>query len=79
MKLTSAIAIYFIIWWVTLFMVLPFGVRSSHEAGEDVQAGHEAGAPVDPQLGRKALITTGLATVFFVVIYTVITRGWLAA
>ena len=36
MSLVSAIAIYFIIWWVCLFVVLPFGVRNAHEAGEVV-------------------------------------------
>jgi hypothetical protein len=29
MALTTAAAIYFIIWWVVLFAVLPFGVRRS--------------------------------------------------
>ena len=33
MTLATAIAIYFIIWWVVLFAVLPFGVRSQEESG----------------------------------------------
>ena len=78
MKISSAIAIYFIVWWVTLFMVLPFGVRNSHEAEEKVAAGHEAGAPVNPQIWRKVLITTVVATVFYAFIYTAITGGWLS-
>lgn len=77
MKLTSAIAIYFIIWWVVLFTVLPFGVKNSHEAGIEVEAGHEPGAPVNPQLGRKALITTLLATLVFAAVYAVITQSWI--
>ena len=44
----SAIAIYFITWWICLFAVLPWGVRNAHEAGEGVEPGNEAGAPVDP-------------------------------
>ena len=32
-SLTTAIAIYFIIWWTVLFAVLPFGVRSQEESG----------------------------------------------
>ena len=54
MRLTSAIAIYFIVWWVTLFVVLPWGVRNPHESGEPVAEGHDPGAPVNPQLLRKA-------------------------
>jgi predicted secreted protein len=69
MKLASAIAIYFIIWWTVLFAVLPFGVRNAHEAGETVQTGNEAGAPVAHGLVRKALITTVIAAVIFAAIY----------
>jgi predicted secreted protein len=69
MKLASAIAIYFVIWWTVLFAVLPFGVRNSEETGEAVQAGNEAGAPVVHGLVKKALITTVIAAVVFGAIY----------
>jgi predicted secreted protein len=69
MKLASAIAIYFVIWWTVLFAVLPFGVRNAEEAGEAVQAGNEAGAPVVHGLVKKALITTVIAAVVFGAIY----------
>jgi predicted secreted protein len=77
MRLTSAIAVYFIVWWVCLFMVLPWGVRNAHESGEPVAEGNEPGAPVNPRLLRKAAITTLLATVIFALIYGAITRGWI--
>jgi predicted secreted protein len=69
MSIASAIAIYFIIWWLVLFLTLPFGVRNSHESGADVEIGHEPGAPVNPRLWRKALVTTILATLVFAVFY----------
>jgi predicted secreted protein len=72
MKLASAIAIYFVIWWTVLFAVLPFGVRNSHEAGETVQEGNEAGAPVAHGLVRKFLITTLISFVVFAVLYAAI-------
>jgi predicted secreted protein len=50
-------AVYYIVWWVTLFAVLPFGIRSQHEAGE-VAEGTEAGAPEKPAIPRKLIITT---------------------
>jgi predicted secreted protein len=77
MRLTSAIAIYFIIWWLVLFLVLPWGIRNPHEAGEQVEAGHEPGAPVDPQLGRKAILTTVVATVVFALVYAIIVQNWI--
>ena len=53
MAITSALAIYFILWWVTLFAVLPWGNRSAHEAGEETPPGHAASAPIKPNLARK--------------------------
>ncbi len=44
-----AVAIYFVLWWVTLFLTLPFGVRSQHE--EDGAApGTDPGAPIASQV-----------------------------
>jgi predicted secreted protein len=78
MNLASALAIYFIIWWLVLFLVLPFGIRNAHEMGEAVEEGHEPGAPVRPRLIQKALITTLLASVVFAVFYLAQTRGFLS-
>ena len=78
MNLASAIAIYFIIWWLVLFLVLPFGIRNAHDTGETVEAGNEPGAPVKPRLLQKALITTLLATVVFAIFYLAQTRGFLS-
>ena len=78
MNIGSAIAIYFIIWWLCLFLVLPFGVRNAHEAGETVGEGHEAGAPVNPMLWRKVAINTVLSAIVFGLVYGTITRGWIS-
>ncbi len=64
MTVAFGIALYFIIWWVVLFTVLPFGVKSQLEGGE-VADGTEPGAPVAPHLLRKALITSVIAAVIF--------------
>jgi predicted secreted protein len=59
-----AIAIFITIWFTVLFAVLPFGVRSQHEAG-DVVPGTDPGAPVMPRLFVKALCTTLISGVIF--------------
>ena len=70
-------AIYGIIWFLTLFMVLPFGVVSQHEDGR-VVPGSEAGAPARPMIYRKLAITTLLSAVFYALVYLLLTSGVLA-
>ncbi len=50
MSIAFAIAIYFVIWWVLLFAVLPWGVRTSEEVGEDTNTGFADSAPYKPRL-----------------------------
>jgi len=68
MTKTTAAAVFFLIWWVVLFAVLPWGVRSQHEGGE-VAPGTDPGAPVVPKLGRKLIWTTVVASVVFAALY----------
>jgi predicted secreted protein len=70
MPITTAIATFFLIWWVVLFAVLPWGVRSQQEGGEIVP-GTDPGAPAIPRLLRKLVWTTGVAAVLFAVCYVV--------
>lgn len=65
MSLISAFAVYFIIWWLVLFLTLPFGVRNAHEAGENVELGNEPGAPVRHHMRRKMMVTSVLAAIVF--------------
>ncbi len=60
-------AVYFITWWVTLFAVLPLGVRSQHESGT-VVPGSEAGAPEAPEMKRKVILTTLISMPVFAAI-----------
>ena len=62
MPIGSIIAIFFVVWWIVLFAVLPFGVRTQEEDGE-VVPGSEASAPTHPHLIRKAIITTIVAAI----------------
>ncbi|HEY1747233.1 MAG TPA: DUF1467 family protein [Xanthobacteraceae bacterium] len=70
MPVTTAIAVFFLIWWIVLFAVLPWGVRSQHESDEIVP-GTDPGAPAIPYLFRKLVWTTGVSTLIFAVCYVV--------
>lgn len=71
MSLGSAFAIYFVVWWVTLFAVLPFGVRTQAEAGE-VVPGAPASAPEKTSFLKIAIRNTIVASIVFAVIYWLI-------
>lgn len=67
LRLSGSLALYFVIWWILLFAVLPFGVRSQVESGEVIQ-GSEPGAPVLPALREKAIWTTFVASIVLVLV-----------
>ena len=70
MAVSTVIAIYFIIWWVVLFAILPWGVRSQQESGE-VAPGTDPGAPAVHRLWTKLIYTTVAASVVFGILYAV--------
>jgi predicted secreted protein len=74
--LSTAFAIYFVIWWIVLFLTLPFGVRSQHEDGEGVP-GTDPGAPVASLMGRKLIWTTLLSAVIFAAAWLANIAGYL--
>jgi predicted secreted protein len=71
-----AIALFFTIWWIVIFAVLPFGVRSQHETGEIVP-GTDPGAPVTTRLGRVAAITTAISLLIWLPLCLALSRGWI--
>ena len=62
--ISTGLAIYFVIWWITLFLTLPFGVRSQHEDGGGTP-GTDPGAPIKTRMGRKLIWTTVLSLVIY--------------
>jgi predicted secreted protein len=64
MDIAFGLALYFMIWWMCLFAVLPFGLRTQGEAGE-VVPGTPASAPLKPRLKRVFLINSLVAAVVF--------------
>jgi len=71
MGIGTGIAIYFIIWWTTLFMTLPFRARSQAQSGHVVE-GTDPGAPAIANMGPRMLWNTVVATGFFLVYYVTV-------
>lgn len=72
MTLAFALAIYFIIWWIVLFAMLPIGVQTSEEAGEKTTPGNAESAPQFPNLLPKMVATTVIASIIFAALYAII-------
>lgn len=77
MDLTLAIAFYFVTWWLTLFIVLPFGVRTQAEEGEVVPGTPES-APAQMRVLRVVVINTVVAAVVFVALWTLLQSSWVS-
>jgi predicted secreted protein len=74
-----AVPMFITIWFVVLFAILPIGVHSQRESGNYVE-GTDPGAPVNPQLWKKALLTTIASLIVFAILMVVLRLcGWGAA
>jgi predicted secreted protein len=77
MSWTLGVAIYFIVWWIVLFAVLPIGLRTQDEEGE-VVPGTPASAPAQFRVWRIIALNTVVATVVFALIWWVLTSNWVS-
>ena len=77
MKLTSIVAIYFLFFAASVFILLPFGVRTSEEVGAPLIPGQAESAPHRFQLAKHLLRAAALAAVLFGLYYANWTYGWI--
>ncbi|CAK7255676.1 MULTISPECIES: DUF1467 family protein [unclassified Shinella] len=73
MQSFSYFAVYFIVWWMTLFAVLPFGLKTQAEA-EDVVPGTVESAPARFRGGRVVLMTTLISAIIYGIWYVLSVR-----
>lgn len=64
MGFVSGIAMFLVIWWTVIFAVLPWGIRDA--IGQNTE-GLASGAPQKPQLRKKFLMTTIVASVIWLI------------
>ena len=69
MGITGSIIVYVMIWWVIFFSVLPVGIQSNKETFKDNIEGADPGAPKNPKIAKKFLITTIITSILFIMIY----------
>lgn len=74
MAITSALVLFAVIWFLTLFIVLPLRLKTQADVGK-VARGTPASAPVDPQLKKRAQIVTAITVVLWSIVMVVILSG----
>ncbi len=79
MRWTSVLAVYLLIWWLVIFAVLPFRVRTHREMGKKLVPGQVHSAPGNFRPLRIVLWTTALSTMLMVLYYLNYTNGWITS
>ena len=69
MGITGSIIVYVMIWWIIFFSVLPIGIQSNKEVFKEKIEGMDPGAPKNPNIVKKFLLTTLITSLIFAVIY----------
>lgn len=76
MRWQSALAIYFLFWTFSVFLVLPFGVRTAHEAGSELIPGQAESAPHEFSIKKLLLRTTIVSAILFGLFFLNYLYGW---
>lgn len=79
MNLFAIFAIYFLFWVMSVFLVLPIGVRTPDETGEALVPGQADSAPTNYRPMRVMLAATWLSLLLFGLFYANYVNGWITA
>ncbi len=72
MELFTGALAFGLIWWMVLFTVLPWGVRTADEVDQATEPGHATSAPVRPRIILKFAVTTAIATALFAMLWVAV-------
>ena len=77
MSTTGSLIVYISIWWIVFFSVLPIGIKSQNTKFSENLHGNDRGAPKNPKIAKKFLITTLITSLIFFVIYILVSQNYL--
>jgi len=78
MEWTSILAIYALVWVMSAFFLLPFGVKTHDELGLEKVPGQADSAPANFSPGKIAIRATVLAAVLTTLYVLNFVYGWLS-
>ena len=68
MSITGSVVVFIILWWLVLFIILPRNINSQQEKGNIIE-GTDPGAPTNPNIVKKLVITTFITSLLFAIIF----------
>ncbi|MDC0473193.1 DUF1467 family protein [Pelagibacteraceae bacterium] len=77
MGTTGSLIVYVCIWWIVFFSVLPIGIKPSDEKYKETLSGNDPGAPKNPKIAKKFIITTVISSIIFLAIYYMVKSNYL--
>lgn len=77
MRWTSLLAIYLLFWAFSVFLVLPFGVRTTREVGGEYVPGQAESAPHEFNPKRLVVRVTIVATLLWALYVLNYIYGWI--
>ena len=77
MSTTGSLIVYISIWWIVFFSVFFIGIKSQNAKLTDELHGNDPGAPKNPKIAKKFLITTLITSIIFIVIYYLVSQNYL--
>ncbi len=64
MSIFSAIVLYFVIWWISLFLFLPLNIKKQ----KIIEKGNDPGAPDKPELKKKFFLNSIFSLLVLIII-----------
>ena len=77
MCITGSLIVFICIWWIVFFSLLPVGINSQKREFKDNLEGNDPGAPKNPRIGKKFIITTLITSIIFSGIYYMVRNDYL--
>jgi|TARA_B110000438_G_C15795596_1_gene642704 predicted secreted protein len=77
MGITGSFIVYICIWWIVFFSILPVGIISEKRKFKESVQGNDPGAPKNPRIFTKFIITTLISSILFLAIYYMVVNNYL--
>ena len=69
MTITGSLVVFVCLWWIVFFAMLPIDVN--REKKDNIQ-GVDPGAPENPKILKKIVLSTAITSIIFIIIYLLV-------